>query len=161
MENAVKDAIRNAIRLPNRIEVKRVKYAKNVTLGRLKCYHNNRMVVDVVTDELPDLNNQVCISCIPEGVYTAVYNWMENLAKIDKKFAPSLWLKDVPNRSEICVHCNTYVQTLMGCIAVGMEHVDINKDGIPDTSRTLEAMTKIIDYFKSLNVEEVKLIVHS
>ena len=167
MKTAVIDAIRNALTLPDRIELKRVEYRDNVTLGRLKCYLNGKLKVDVITDELPDKDNQVGISCIPEGVYTCVYNWMSNLAKLDPKFAPSLWVQDVPNRSEICVHCNTYVQTLEGCIAPGMTHKDINKDGIPDTSDTLTAMTKILDCFKKMQPEkklqekEIAFIVYS
>lgn len=90
------------------------------------------------TIELPDKNNQVNISRIPNGLYT----W--------KKFnSPSkgsvILLEDVPNRSMIEIHIANYVTEIRGCISVGKHAVDINGDGVIDNSSSGKAMKELLD----------------
>jgi hypothetical protein len=66
------------------------------------------------TLELPWRGNERYNSCIPEGVYRAV--------KHDSpKFGATLWLRDVPERSEILIHPANMPSQLEGCIAPGGE----------------------------------------
>lgn len=95
--------------------------------------------------ELPDLDNQKNISCIPEGVYQAVKH-------ISPKFGETFWLPDVKNRSEILIHAGNFVTDTLGCILVGEALRDINNDGLRDvfnSRKALETLYEIMpDEFK-------------
>lgn len=63
------------------------------------------------TIELPWKDNQMGISCIPEGRYQMVKRYSE-------KFGWHLQLKNVPERELILIHpANDALQELRGCIA--------------------------------------------
>jgi hypothetical protein len=69
--------------------------------GRLQCY----------TIELPWLDNQHQVSCIPEGRY-------ELIKRYSKKFGPHFLVTGVHDRSDILVHpANDALKELKGCIA--------------------------------------------
>lgn len=86
-----------------------------------RTYHENgtngNLTVDIDTTlnchciELPNLNNQHGISCIPEGTYEAIKHHSEHLGDV-------LWLQNVPNRDMIYIHsANDAKKELKGCIA--------------------------------------------
>jgi len=82
------------------------------------------------------------ISCIPEGVYD--YEVLESSPSI--KY-PHVWIKDVPKRSGIKIHIANYVWQLRGCVAVGREFADIDRDGVIDVTEsgaTLKELIKLI-----------------
>lgn len=61
--------------------------------------------------ELPWLNNQRLISCVPEGKY-------ELVKRYSKRFGHHVALKDVPDRKFILIHpANDAKTELRGCIA--------------------------------------------
>jgi hypothetical protein len=94
------------------------------------------------TVELPWRNNESMISCIPEGVYD--YEVLESSPSI--KY-PHVWIKDVPKRSGIKIHIANYVWQLRGCVAVGREFADIDRDGVIDVTEsgaTLKELIKLI-----------------
>lgn len=65
--------------------------------------------------ELPWLNNEINISCVPSGTYKLKLEY-------SRKFGRSLYeLKDVPGRSECKFHKANYLSELSGCIALGMD----------------------------------------
>jgi hypothetical protein len=91
------------------------------------------------TLELPDLNNQRRISCIPEGTYNLkLHN--------SPKFKQVYWVQDVPGRSEILIHSGNYVSQILGCILVGDNLIDINKDGLLDVTNSTKTMQQILKY---------------
>ena len=95
--------------MANLIAIKR-SYTPLGTLGRLAAGD-----LSLWTLELPWKGNKTNESCIPEGVYRAI--------KHDSPtFGPTLWLRDVPGRSEILIHPANYVEQLDGCIAPGMDY---------------------------------------
>lgn len=87
--------------------------------------------------ELPDKNNQVNISCIPEGEYivcadnTGRHQWFK--------------FKEVPNRTFIEMHEAKTVKHLLGCLAPCMEV----KNGIAYDCRT--ALLKFKEWFPKDN----------
>lgn len=88
--------------------------------------------------ELPDLGNQRNISCIPEGDYWA-----------KKRFSPSkqyevIEYEDVPNRTYIQIHGGTYTRQILGCQLAGEEFIDIDRDGIPDITGTMDTLDKLL-----------------
>ena len=85
-----------------------------------RTYHNEGTNGIISTDqqanicftiELPWLNNQPRVSCIPEGTYRITMRYSQ-------KFGLHMLLADVANRSTILVHpANNAMQELKGCIA--------------------------------------------
>lgn len=82
-------------------------YFPNGTNGDL--IYNNKRICSTI--ELPWLNNEHQISCIPEGRY-------ELRKRVSKKFKTHFEVMNVPNRSLILVHpANDALKELKGCIA--------------------------------------------
>jgi len=97
------------------------------------------------TLELPDLNNdgiednEVRKSCIPEGVYKVVRHK-------SKKFGDTFWVKNVKGRTAILIHAGNYYYHTLGCILVGMDQKDMNKDGLIDNVSSKKAMDLLLKY---------------
>ena len=64
------------------------------------------------TIELPDRNNAKNISCIPTGTYT----WQKIHRSSNGQ--PALWIRDVPNRTEILIHYGLHPSHSQGCILI-------------------------------------------
>ena len=91
--------------------------------------------------ELPYLDNQKYISCIPTNTYIAI--------KHDSpKFGDCLWLQDVVNRSEILVHRLNFNEDTLGCIGIGRFLKDLNNDGLIDITDSGESIKELLDYLK-------------
>lgn len=102
------------------------------------------------TLELPDKDNQKRISCIPEGLYTVV-------KRHSPKYKDHFHILDVPNRDYILIHPANYVRQLLGCIAVGEAHTDIDGDGLRDVTASKRTLKKLLSYMP----DEFKLIITS
>jgi len=107
-------------------------YQDDCTLGRL-LINNFRCF----TLELPDLNNQQDISCIPAGRYD--YFFRES-----PKNGPVLELRAVPNRRYIQVHSVNYLRQLLGCIGVGDGIKYLDDDPIPDITNSKRTLKKLL-----------------
>lgn len=92
------------------------------------------------TLELPWRNNAISgdpnlASCIMEGIY--LFIWQppghgRNYEYFRCVHAPGRhWYPDT-RVSSILIHTGNYTEHLLGCIAPGSRHADINGDGIPD-----------------------------
>jgi hypothetical protein len=111
-------------------------YLETETLGSL--YRDGVMLCK--TMELPWRNNQRSVSCIPEAIYKVI----KQPPKESRPY-PYFRLPIVPGRSGILIHRISYVSGLKGCIGVGKEFKDLNKDGVPDIIRSGEALQELID----------------
>ena len=110
--------------------------------GTIVCY----------TIELPWLNNQRRISCIPEGEYV-----------LQKRFSPKfkwhLHLRNVPGRDLILIHpANDAKKELLGCIAPVSKHTGI---GNGSSSRKALEKLKVLVYDALDRNEEVKVSIQS
>ena len=125
-------------------------YGKMQTLGRLVVFDGKEIVLKVLTLELPDLGNQHNISCIPEGSYEVhrIYS---------PKFGNCFHVQDVPDRTAILIHKGNYNKDTRGCILVGMNHIDIDGDGLKDVSDSTIAMNKLLNTITD-NVFELYVI---
>jgi len=123
-------------------------YQGSNTLGQLDVLSDSGDIVETYyTLELPWKNNQRRVSCIPVGNYQMKKH---NSPKFGKVF----WLHNVPDRSEILIHPANYTRQLLGCIAVGMDHKDIDNDGELDAISSRKAMGEILKY----DIPEIKII---
>jgi hypothetical protein len=111
-------------------------YLKDCTTGIGVAELNGRSV-QFRTIELPWRGNQRRISCIPEGEYTVI-------SHTSPKFGRTFWLQNVSGRSEILVHVGNFTRDLLGCIAPGEAHKDIDKDGIMDVTNSRKMMNALL-----------------
>jgi hypothetical protein len=92
--------------------------------------------------ELPWLNNQKSVSCIPEGEYNAVKELHQTKGKVFR-------LLYVRGRSGILIHKGNfvagYVKDSEGCILPGNHFEDINGDGNLDVAESTKAMDALWD----------------
>lgn len=123
-------------------------YQDTNTLGQIEVINNvGESIATYYTLELPWKENQRRVSCIPVGTYKI-------LKHNSPKFGECLWIKDVPNRSEILIHPANYTRQLLGCIAVGMDHKDINNDGELDATQSRKALADILKH----TINEIEII---
>lgn len=130
-----------------RIEVLRTIDNGKQTNGVLYVVDEDKILFECYTLELPWKDNQRRVSCIPEGEYKGIKHH-------SPKFGNSVWIQDVPNRSEILIHPANYVRQLLGCIAVGSDLKDIDSDGLEDTTNSRNTMDKLLSFLpKSFDVQ--------
>ena len=106
------------------------------TEGVLYVIDDNKIIFDCKTLELPWENNERRISCIPDGNYKCV-------KRVSKKYGHHWHVLDVENRSLILIHHGNYNRDTLGCILVGKEFKDINKDGLEDVTSSVSTMNKL------------------
>ena len=94
------------------------------TLGRLS-YKD----LECFTLELPWLDNQQNVSCIPEGRYRAAKHVSPSLGDV-------LHLDDVDGRTYIYIHSGNFTSQILGCILVGDGIRYLNQDKIPDVTNS-------------------------
>ena len=110
--------------------------------GTIVCY----------TIELPWLNNQKRISCIPEGEYILQ-------KRFSTKFKWHLHLMNVPGRDLILIHpANDAKKELLGCIAIVTKHTGIGKGS--NSRKALEKLKTLVYTVFDRN-EEVKINIQS
>jgi len=99
--------------------------------------------------ELPDLDNQRNISCIPEGLY-----------KAKKRISPSKGYEvieyiDVPNRTYIQLHYGNYTRQILGCQLPGEDFIDLDGDSIPDITNTKATLDELLSMLPKTFMIEV------
>lgn len=124
-----------------KICIERIRTNEKQTEGKMYVYTSKgELIFHALTMELPWKQNRRRVSCIPEGTYPAVLH-------TSPKFGPSIWVKNVPNRSEILIHKGNYHRDTLGCILPGKDFVDIDGDGsldVTSSSNTMKALLKAI-----------------
>lgn len=102
--------------------------------------------------ELPWLDNQKNISCIPDGVYD-----VEKYSSV--KHPDTFWIKDVPNRTGILIHMGNYATVrainTAGCQMAGLDFADIDGNGWLDIVASDIAM-RALNFFL---LDKFKLII--
>lgn len=120
------------------ILIERLDYGEKQTIGKFYLLNGlNEIITEFWSLELPNKDNKRQVSCIPEGVYKARKHK-------SPKHGISLWLQDVPNRSEILVHKGNYHSDILGCIIIGSDLADINKDGCLDVINSKNSIKELM-----------------
>lgn len=112
--------------------IDRFAYTKMGTLGRLTVDD-----LSLYTIELPWRGNERNESCIPPGVYR--YQRHQS-----PRHGETLWLRDVPGRSEILVHVANSPADLDGCIGVGRDYGWWKERGELAVWRSEDALTALL-----------------
>jgi len=99
-----------------RLLIERFAYTKHGTLGQFDFEADDGAgLVAGYTIELPWRDNRNGESCIPVGGYRAIRH-------DSPTFGPTMWLQDVPGRSEILIHVANSPTDLDGCIGPGDDY---------------------------------------
>ena len=104
------------------------------TIGNL--YLNGEWLCDTL--ELPYLDNQRSISCIPEGEYKVRLRTARESSTRDYLH---LLVQDVPARSYILVHIGNFPKDTRGCILVG---VGREQDRVKNSTLAMDLLMKEI-----------------
>ena len=131
------------------VEIRRT-YKEKQTEGRLYVYNErNGVGYSCDTLELPWMDNQKRISCIPEGEYDVIKH-------VSPKFGECFWILNVPERSEILLHDKvnfvgsknprTKKSDILGCVIPYETSMDIDGDGVRDIApkSSTVAMQKLL-----------------
>lgn len=106
------------------------------TLGDLEISESENTIFNCKTVELPWLNNQRNISCIPVGTYTVV-------KRTSEKYGTHFQILNVPDRAMILIHAGNYYTQTQGCILVGSGYQDINQDNVRDVVESKKTLLKL------------------
>ena len=88
-------------------------------------------------------DNEARVSCLPLGEYPLELEF-------SSKFQTMLWeIKNSGSRSECKFHSANYWYQLNGCIALGRESADINRDGYTDITSSKSTMQAFHKVFKN------------
>lgn len=107
----------------------------NQSLGSLSVYGDNEVNV-FKTLELGWHENKNSVSCIPSGRYLCKWTLSPHL----KKFTYEIM--NVPSRAGIRIHSANYFYQLLGCVALGDAHKDINLDNHLDVIHSGNSVDK-------------------
>ena len=127
--------------LVNRNKQDKVQTLGLLSVGGFECH----------TLELPWRRNRVNVSRIPEGEYIAVPH-------VSPKFGNSIWLPEVPDRTEILVHWGNFFRNTLGCILVGRTLFDIDGDGHVDVTHSKSTMEQLYDIIRIEEQFKFKII---
>ena len=129
-----------------------MQYNKNILLTRLagnsKQTTGYLIVHDVfkthaqfATIELPWLDNNPFVSCIPPGTYTAK-------KILSPTFGWCIQILNVPNRTNILLHYGNFYTNTKGCILIGSKFSKINHDSQINITSSRGAIKQLTSYFK-------------
>jgi hypothetical protein len=122
--------------MDNGIKIIRFKHDTIQTIGRGEVYISGYKVFDFFTLELPWLDNQREISCIPVGDYACK-------KRHSQRYENHFHVLNVPNRSYILIHHGNYFKDTLGCILPGKTLADIDGDGYRDVTHSKQTMAKL------------------
>ncbi len=126
--------------------LERYSHGEKQTIGNLiGASEVGHSIFECDTLELPWLDNQKRISCIPTGIYKVVKRY-------SKKYKHHLHIKDVEGRTWILIHSGNYHIHTLGCVLVGKLGF-INDDDIVDVGSSKKTLKKLV----SLCDSEVEL----
>lgn len=90
--------------------------------------------------ELPWKDNKQNASCIPKGTYKcSIYN--------STKYGKVYQIKNVFGRTGILIHSGNFKDQTKGCVLLGSELRDINKDGQKDVTNSKLTLSKMLLFF--------------
>lgn len=119
--------------------IDRFKEENKQTVGELTVKdESNKEIFTCKTLELPWRDNAKNISRIPEGDYMGIKH-------VSSKFGETIWIQEVPNRSEILIHAGNFHRDTLGCILVGKTFTDIDGDGYRDVTQSRDTLNKLLD----------------
>ncbi len=109
-------------------------YHNDCTVGRLTL---SGSAFQCFTLELPWLENESNVSCIPKGTYKAFKRTSQRNGSVFE-------LRNVQQRSSIQCHSGNYTRQIQGCILVGSSVTFLDADTIPDVTNSKDTLAKLL-----------------
>ena len=129
--------------------IQRYSHVEKQTIGNLfGLSENGHILFECDSLELPWLNNQKQISCIPTGKYKIKKRY-------SKKFKNHLHITNVEDRSYILIHSGNYYKDILGCVLVGKLGY-VNNDDVIDVSsskKTLKSLLNSIEFDENKEID--------
>lgn len=116
-----------------RAVLSRLERDEKQTLGHLTLYLGTDEVFDCKTLELAWKYNKPFDSSIPSGDYIVKKRWSET-------YGNHWHIQDVPDRDLILIHSGNFHRDTEGCICVGRDYYDIDRDGYRDVTSSVNTM---------------------
>jgi hypothetical protein len=138
------------------VTLKRFSDDTKQTLGVLSFVKDDGQLFVCKTLELPWKNNQNSVSCIPVGGYVCKYTRSNRMSAQKGHDVFTYEVLNVPNRAGIRIHSANFFSQLLGCVALGDAHKDINNDKEPDV---IHSGATIANFENQLGKQDFKLIV--
>ena len=132
------------------VVITRFEFSETQTLGELIVYDKNQPIFKCKTIELEVDKNAKRDDAIPYGTYEVV-------KRVSSKYGNHFHILNVPNRDYILIHNANYSRQLLGCIAVGQKHLDIDNDGLKDVTSsklTLKRLNEVLPGSFSLEIKK-------
>ncbi len=126
------------------------------TLGTLSAVGADGKPFTCKTLELGWKNNAGQVSCIPKGNYPCEYTRSTRMSERDHKDVYTYEVKGVNGRGGIRIHSANYYHDLLGCIALGEAHIDIDHDGKKDVTNS---KATIAAFEKAMNKGAFTLVI--
>ena len=101
------------------------------------------------TIELPDLDNQQNLSCIPAGLYQCRKHHSPTHGKC-------IAIGNVTGRTDVLIHIANFVHELRGCIGIGESLVDFDNNGTFDVTSSRKTLRKLLDLLPNEFLLEIK-----
>ena len=111
----------------------------------------NEGIPFALTLERPWLENMPNVSCILPGSYKAVRH-------LSPRFGETLWLQDVPGRSEILFHKGNRDDDSQGCILIGESFNHVL--GEPGITRSEEGFREFLSILEGRNEFQLDIEEH-
>jgi hypothetical protein len=133
--------------------LKRLEFHSKQTLGHFTLFDGADDLMSAKSLELPDLNNQTDISCIPVGEYLCKkrfsddYGWHYLVEETSGGH--------VTGRKWVLIHFGNFYHNTRGCILLGRAITDLNGDGLRDVTSSVITMNLL----NSLADDVFKLII--
>lgn len=144
-----------------RLLINRIRQSSKQTEGEAELFDSKgETLFTFKTLELPWRNNERRVSRIPEGKYEAQPHR-------SPQFGKSVWIRNVPGRSEILLHLGNYVGSnnprtergdSLGCILVGKKFADITGNGINEVTHSAATIEKLYELIRKDNRLIVEII---
>lgn len=120
--------------------ITRDKSVTKQTQGFMKAYKNG-VTMYCKTLELPWLENKKNVSCIPKGQYEVEWTYSPSFKKYTYE------IKNVKGRTGIRFHSGSYKFDFKGCIGLGADFKQLNKDGLLDLVESRDTVKKFEEFF--------------
>ena len=132
---------------------------KHITITRQPQVYPDRILGELNIDDLPAYrfttlelpwkDNARQESCIPEGTYPLI-------KRQSGKYHEHFHVQDVPGRDMILIHAGNTPKDTYGCIIIGSDFGDIDKDGRMDVIASVRALSKLYEILDDENTLTIK-----
>ena len=121
-----------------RLVLNRLQKLDDRILGRLCVFSGLQLEATFSTLELPFRNNEKQKSCILSAFYTVE-------PRTSPKYGKHLLVNGTAPRELILMHQGNYPKDTEGCILIGTDFGDIDKDGKLEITSSRQAMRKLVE----------------